>query len=64
MGFLLGAAIANKQVLNVMLPVIVVPTMLFAGYFINQDNIPYFLKPFEYISIHKYSYQAFFLNEY
>lgn len=55
-GFLLGAAIARKEVLNIMLPVIVVPTMLFSGFFVNQDNVPYFLKPFEYISIYKYSY--------
>lgn len=63
-GFLLGAAIATKEVLNIMLPVIVVPTMLFSGFFVNQDNVPYFLKPFEYISIYKYSYQAFIQTEY
>ena len=63
-GYILGAAISRKDVLNVLMPVIVVPTMLFAGFFVNQDNVPWFLKPVEYISIFKYAYQAFFLNEY
>jgi len=55
-GYILGTAIARKDVLNVMMPVIVVPTMLFAGFFVNQDNVPWFLKPVEYISIFKYAY--------
>lgn len=41
-----------------------IPFMLFAGFFVNQNNIPFFLKPFQYISLFKYGLQAFFLNEY
>lgn len=38
--------------------------MLFAGFFVNQDNIPWWLREFQYMSIFKYGYQALFLNEY
>lgn len=38
--------------------------MLFAGFFVNQDNIPEFLYPFKYISLFKYGMQAFIQNEY
>ena len=38
--------------------------MLFAGFFVNQNNIPWFLKEFQYMSIFKYGYQALFLNEF
>ena len=34
---------------------------VFAGFFVNQNNIPDFLKPFQYISIFKYGYQALML---
>jgi ABC-type multidrug transport system permease subunit len=64
LAYILGAAIANKQVINIIMPVILVPTMLFAGFFVNQNNIPWFLLPIKYISIFKYSYQAYFLNEF
>lgn len=38
--------------------------MLFAGFFVNQSNIPEFLYPFKYISLFKYGLQAFIQNEY
>lgn len=63
-GFILGSSIAKKEVLNILMPVIIVPTMLFAGFFVNQDNVPAFLKPFEHIAIHKYALEAFMWNQY
>ena len=38
--------------------------MMFGGFFVSLDNIPNFLIEFEYISIFKYSYEAYMLNEY
>lgn len=38
--------------------------MLFSGFFVNQDHIPVFLKPFEYLSLFKYGFQVLILNEY
>ena len=47
-----------------MTPVLVVPLMLFAGFFINQDNIPSYLAPIHYVAIYKYAYQALMINEF
>ena len=63
-GMLIGAAIPDKQVAVALTPVFVIPFMLFSGFFVNQDNIPVFLKPLEYVSLFKYGYQAFVQNEF
>ena len=63
-GFILGTAIANKVVITVMTPIVVVPMMLFAGFFVNQSNVPEWLYFLRETSIFKYAYQAFFLNEF
>lgn len=56
---LISALIKNKEVAVALLPVLVVPFMLFSGYFVNQSNIPEWLVPFEYISVFKFTFQAF-----
>jgi ABC-type multidrug transport system permease subunit len=58
MGLLIGSAVSNKQVAVSLTPIVIIPFMLFAGFFVNQDNIPKFLLPFEYISLFKYGMQA------
>ena len=63
-GYIMGTAIASKEVINILTPVVIVPTMLFTGFFVNQDNIPWYLTPFQYLSIFKYGYQSFFLIEF
>lgn len=63
-GLTIGCAIADKQVAVASTPVLIVPFMLFAGFFVNQNNIPFFLKPFEWISLFKYGYQVYEYNEY
>jgi ABC-type multidrug transport system permease subunit len=55
-GYILGTSISNKQVAVILTPVLIVPTMLFAGFFVNQDNIPWFLIPFREIAIFKYAF--------
>jgi ABC-type multidrug transport system permease subunit len=62
--FIMGAAIGDKQLAVALTPVCVVPFMLFSGFFVNQDQIPVFLKPFEYLSLFKYGFQVLILNEY
>jgi len=47
-----------------MTSVIVLPFMLVGGFFVNQNNFIVVLKPFEYISLPKYGFQVFTLNEY
>jgi ATP-binding cassette subfamily G (WHITE) protein 1 len=63
-GYILGTSISNKQVAVILTPVLIVPTMLFAGFFVNQDNIPIFLRPLREIAIFKYAYQAYMINEF
>lgn len=47
-----------------MTPVLIVPTMLFAGFFVNQDNIPVFLWPLKMVAVFRYGFQAYMLNEF
>jgi len=35
MGYILGVSVSSKEVINILTPIIVVPTMLFAGFFVN-----------------------------
>jgi len=61
---IIGTLFSDKQLAVTLTPVLIIPFMLFAGFFVNQDNIPKFLLPFEYLSIFKYGYQALMQNEY
>mmetsp|Transcript_15731 Transcript_15731/g.26535 ORF Transcript_15731/g.26535 Transcript_15731/m.26535 type:complete len:505 (+) Transcript_15731:642-2156(+) len=63
-GYIIGTAISDNQLVVVLTPVIIVPTMLFAGFFVNQENVPDWLTPLREITIFKYCYQAFVLNEF
>jgi len=64
-GYILGTALgANAQAVAIATPTVVVPQMLFTGFFVNQDNIPKFLYFIRETSIFKYGYQAFMLNEF
>ena len=45
-------------------PFISILQFLFAGFFINYANIPYYLYEFLYISIYKYTWSAVMINEF
>lgn len=60
----LGTLISDKSLAVILTPILMIPFMLFAGFFVDSESIPDPLKPFEYISIFKYGYQALFLNEF
>lgn len=53
---IISASFANKQVAVTLTPVLIVPFMLFAGFFVASSSIPYWLREFEYVSIYKYGY--------
>lgn len=59
---IISASFSNKQLAVTLTPVLIVPFMLFAGFFVASDNIPWYLKEFEYLSIIKYGYQALMRN--
>lgn len=61
---IISASFANKQVAVTLTPVLIIPFMLFAGFFVASSSIPVFLKEFEYLSIFKYGYQALMMNEF
>jgi len=45
-------------------PPIILPLMIFSGFFINTDSIPVYLDWIKYISPIKYAFQAYCLNEF
>lgn len=53
---IISAIFSNKQVAVTLTPVLIVPFMLFAGFFVATSSIPVWLREFEYISIYKYGY--------
>jgi len=61
---IVSVLVPDRQLAVAMTPVLVVPFMLFAGFFVSSDNIPAFLIEFQYMSFFKYGYQALMLNEY
>lgn len=53
---IISASFSDKQLAVTLTPVLIIPFMLFAGFFVSSSSIPYFLKEFEYLSIFKYGY--------
>jgi len=43
---ILGTIFSDKQLAVTLTPVLIIPFMLFAGFFVNQDNIPVWLIEF------------------
>ena len=60
----ISAGFSDKQLAVTLTPVLIIPFMLFAGFFVASSHIPYFLRIFEYISIFKYGYNALLLNQF
>jgi len=60
----ISAAFSDKQLAVTLTPVLIIPFMLFAGFFVAASNIPIWLREFEYISIFKYGYNALLLNQF
>lgn len=55
---IISASFSDKQLAVTLTPVLIIPFMLFAGFFVSSSQIPVYLKEFEYLSIFKYGYQA------
>lgn len=67
-GMTLGMAIAcqfeNIQIALVALPLIILPMMIFSGFFINENSIPIWLDWAKYVTPIKYSFEAMLKNEF
>ena len=61
---IISASFSDKQLAVTLTPVLIIPFMLFAGFFVSSDNIPIWLKEFEYLSIFKYGYEALMHNQF
>ena len=61
---IISASFSDKQLAVTLTPVLIIPFMLFAGFFVSSSNIPVFLKIFEYLSIFKYGYESLMHNQF
>jgi len=61
---IISCSFSDKQLAVTLTPVLIIPFMLFAGFFVSTSNIPIFLREFEYISIFKYGYNALMVNQF
>lgn len=61
---IISASFSDKQLAVTLTPVLIIPFMLFAGFFVSTSSIPIFLKEFEYLSIFKYGYQALMMIQF
>ena len=59
----IATTFSNKQVAVTLTPVLIIPFMLFAGFF-STNKLPYWTYPIAYLSIYKYGYQALYRNEF
>lgn len=61
---IISAAFSDKQLAVTLTPVLIIPFMLFAGFFVATSSIPVYMIEFEYLSIFKYAYTALLHNQF
>jgi len=64
MGIMLGCMFPNAEVAVSLAPIVIIPFMLFAGFYVSLSSIPVWLSWIQYISIFKWGLQALFVNEF
>jgi len=57
-GLFLSIILPKPELAMAMIPLIIIPFMLFGGFFVNQNNVPYYFYEFQYLSMFKYGFQA------
>ena len=60
----ISAGFSDKQLAVTLTPVLIIPFMLFAGFFASTSSIPIELVIFQYLSIFMYAYNALLLNQF
>lgn len=63
-GTVAGAAFSNIGMALAVLPLLLLPLMMFSGLIINIGSIPIYFRWIKYISPMKYGYEALMKNEY
>merc|ERR1711933_414993 len=64
LGFLIGAMTPNVDAANAMTPLIMVLMILFGGFYINSGSMPVWIAWLENLSIIKWVFEAYCINEY
>ncbi|VDL80233.1 unnamed protein product [Nippostrongylus brasiliensis] len=62
-GYAAGCIFGSVKLAVAVLPVFVVPMMVFGGYFINQATLPVYFYPFKYLSYFGYAFESLTVNE-
>jgi ABC-type multidrug transport system permease subunit len=63
LGLLLGILAKDSGTAISLTPIVIMPFMIFSGFFVNSDNVPPYFIWIEYISFVKYGFRALVLNE-
>ncbi len=61
-GLLLGSVIFDAQSVAAVVPIVLLPLILFSGFFVNSDTLPMWIGWIQYISPVKYGFIAFVTN--
>ncbi len=56
LGLLLGSVITDEKDVSTVLPVFLLPMIVFSGFFKNRADLPGWIGWFEYLSPNKYSF--------
>ena len=59
LGLLIGSVILDAKSVSAVIPIILLPVILFSGFFKNRSELPVWIGWMEYISPNKYGFIAF-----
>jgi len=62
-GYFLSCLSPNVDVALAIAPVVIIPFMLFGGFFLNSDSVPVWLSWLKWVSWFVYSYEALLVNQ-
>jgi ABC-type multidrug transport system permease subunit len=62
LGLLLGSVILDSKSVSAVMPIIVLPVVLFSGFYKNRETLPGWIGWIEYISPIKYGFTAIATN--